>query len=114
MFYSPSFSPDSNGATDVYLQEKVKKEDIARQIAERDHIEGGLIRIRRMASSICANTVSNLKKLKNAFSTIMIFVMTSGLTMSSFSMAAQIAADVCGWSFKIRGIGWRASLPVGS
>ena len=34
---------DQEGRPFQYLQEKIKKEDLAKQIAERDHIEEGLI-----------------------------------------------------------------------
>src|SRR2546422_11344057 len=35
--------PRKEGRRFQYLQEKVRKEELARQIAERDHIEDGLI-----------------------------------------------------------------------
>jgi hypothetical protein len=70
---------------------------------------------RRMGTSnIYVNTLSNLKRLKNVFSTTMISVTMSGSMTFMSWMVAQIAADVCGSFSRIREIGSLAFSPVGS
>ena len=46
----------------MYLHEKVRKEDLAKQIAERDHIEQGLICILSVLERPVAHSHSGVKK----------------------------------------------------